>query len=47
MTTIILNGANGKMGKNVIEIVEENKDSYKIVAGVDKNIEKSIYNFEI
>ena len=45
MTTIILNGANGKMGKNIIEIVENNKEKYKIVAGVDKNIDKNVYDF--
>lgn len=47
MTKLILNGANGKMGKTIIELVKTNEKNFNIVYGVDKNTEKNIYNIEI
>ena len=48
MTLIILNGANGKMGKSVINAVEKNNEKFKIVAGVDFSPPKfNVYDFKI
>lgn len=47
MTNIILNGANGKMGKNVIDLVKSDEKNFNIVYGVDKNKKENIYNIEI
>lgn len=48
MTSIILNGANGKMCENVFNIVENNPENFKIVLGIDPNPNsKILYNFKI
>ena len=48
MTSIILNGANGKMCENVFNIVENNPENFKIVLGVDPNPNsKILYNFKV
>ena len=47
MTNIILNGANGKMGKNVIDLIKNDEKNFNIVYGIDKKKEKNLYNIEI
>lgn len=47
MTSIILNGANGKMGKKLAEIINSNPSKFKIVLGVDSNCVSNNYNFKI
>ena len=48
MTSIILNGANGKMCENVFNIVENNPENFKIVLGIDPNPNsKNFYNFKV
>ena len=48
MTSIILNGANGKMCENVFNIVENNPENFKIVLGVYPNPNsKILYNFKV
>lgn len=48
MTSIILNGANGKMGENVFNVVENNPESFKIVLGIDPNPNSRVFhNFKV
>ncbi len=48
MTSIILNGANGKMCENVFKLVENNPENFKIVLGIDPNPNsKKFYNFKV
>lgn len=48
MTSIILNGANGKMGENVFKLVKSNPENFKIVLGIDPNPSSTnIYNFKV
>ena len=47
MTSIILNGANGKMCENVFNTVENKPENFKIVFGIDPNSNsKKFYNFK-
>ncbi len=49
MTSIILNGAKGKMGGKIIEIVQSNSQQFKIVLGIDRNLKdnEKIFDFKI
>ena len=44
MTTIVLNGALGNMGKKVFDVAEKNSKNFKISLGIDINSKKNSYN---
>ena len=47
MTSIIINGANGKMGKKLAEIINSNPSKFKIVLGIDSNSVSKNCDFKI